>query len=350
MLDGPGPQRVNNFRDLIIFVEVGRRETFTHAARSLGLPVSTIARRIAALEAELGLSLIERSTREQKLTTDGLRCFERCCAVVDDALATYEDVHAQAHGLKGLIRLALPGEVASGPLAGIIANFLRDNEGIDLVVEAAHGRQRLGHDLDLLVCLGPPDDDALVARRIGSIVLRLYASPGYLAEHGAIATRAELRCHEFLVAKACADALDDLPEGSAPAGFNCGGRLTVETFALVAGLAGAGMGVAVLPPDVAALYVRAGALRPVLEDWTPALLPIFIVMASRLLPARLRSFVTHVVERFPADGGADQAEGDVSGIRSGPFDSIRGSAAGCRPTSLVRAARPASRLVGSAAS
>ena len=50
MTDIMGPQRVNNFRDMIIFVEVGRRETFTHAARALGLPVSTIARRVAALE------------------------------------------------------------------------------------------------------------------------------------------------------------------------------------------------------------------------------------------------------------------------------------------------------------
>ena len=346
MTDIMGPQRVNTFRDMIIFVEVGRRETFTHAARALGLPVSTIARRVAALESELGLSLVERTTREQKLTADGLKCFERCRDVVDDALAAYEDVHAQAHGLKGRIRLALPGEVAAGTLARIVASFLRENEETDLVVEAAHDGQRLGHDLDLLICLGPPDQGALVTRRIGSIGLRLYASPGYLAEHGAITSRAGLRCHEFLAAKACADALENLSEGGVPAGLNCGGRLTVETFALVAELAAAGQGVALLPPDVAALHVRAGTLRPVLADWTPVLLPVFIVMASRLLPARVRSFVTHVVARFPAEAGAECAEETVAGRR--PPDPSRG-AGPCRPARLARIAPPEPRLAGAMA-
>lgn len=331
-----GPQRVNNFRDMIIFVEVGRRETFTHAARALGLPVSTIARRIAALESDLGLSLVERTTREQRLTADGIRCFERCRDVVDDAVAAYEDVHAQAHGLKGRIRLALPGEVAAGTLARIVASFLRENAGIDLVVEVAHDGQRLGHDLDLLVCLGPPDHGALVTRRIGSIGLRLYASPGYLAEHGAITSRAGLRGREILAARACADGLAGLSDAGVPPGLNCGGRLTVETFALVAGLAAAGQGVALLPPDVAALHVRAGALSPVLADWTPVLLPVSIVMASRLLPARLRSFVAHLVARFPAEAGADCA-GEKPGARLPPAPS------------LARIAPSGPRLAGAAA-
>lgn len=342
----PGPQRLNSLRDMIILVEVGRRETFTHAARTLGLPVSTIARRIAALESELGLSLVERTTREQRLTADGRECFERCRDVVDDALAAYEDVHAQAHGLRGQIRLALPSEVAVGTLAGIVASFMRDNRGIDLVVEAAHDGQRLGHDLDLMVCLGPRDHGALVTRRIGSIGLRLYASPEYLAEHGPITSRADLRCHEMLAAKACAAALEGLSERGGPTGLARGGRLTVETFALVAGLAMVGQGVALLPPDFAAPHVRAGALRPVLADWTPVVLPVFVVTSNRLLPARLRSFVTHLVARFPAEAGAERVGGDLAAKL--PTDPPRG-AGPRRPAPPARVAPPASRHPGAAA-
>ena len=95
-------------RDLPLFVEVARQKSFTRAAENLDLPLSTVSRRIIALESELGVRLFLRSSRKVELTEMGVQFFDRCSTVVADAEAAWEELSHNMQGPSGKVRLSLP--------------------------------------------------------------------------------------------------------------------------------------------------------------------------------------------------------------------------------------------------
>ena len=293
--------RLHVLRDMVLFVEVGRKENFTSAAKSLGIPLSTLARRISHLEKALGMLLVERTTRQQRLTLDGLRYFERCQHVVDDALAAYDDVHSISRGLGGTIRVAAPLEVLGKFMAASIAAFLQQHDGVNVLVDDARASTVPGPSCDLIVRIGQADEQWLVASKAGNVPLSLYAAPSYLAAHPPIDSRKRLRDHTLLVPHDllphCGAILRDFESTQ----VNLKGRLASDTFQPLATFASLGYGLVLLPKEIAAPYIMDGSLTSVLSGWTTATLPIFMVTSTKLVPARLRLFVSFLTKRFWAE-------------------------------------------------
>lgn len=293
--------RLSVLRDMVVFVEVGRHENFTRAAKILAMPLSTVARRIALLEEGLGMLLLERTTRHQRLTADGRRFFERCRHVVDDALSAYDDVHAQVHGLKGHVHVSMSEELGGEVMDEAMAAFLIENPGLELHVErAAAGSAHPTRETDMLICTATPPDSALVTRQIGDLPLGLYAAPGYLRAHGEIQSRQALQQHSLLIPASYREHCESFSRKAHDAGVNLSGQLQCETIGIIRALAVAERGVALLPPAVSSIYVAAGRLVPVLPTWVPAQLPILAVTASRLLPMRLQALVEFLSTRLSA--------------------------------------------------
>jgi DNA-binding transcriptional LysR family regulator len=277
------------------FVRVVESGGFTRAAEAMGLPPSSVSRSVAKLEEDLGVTLLERTTRKVALTDAGKAYFERA----RDALAGLEEANAlaldAAREVHGLVRIALPLDFA-GKFGGMIAKFGLENPRIRVEVTfSASGGDLVGDVVDLAITFGKLPDSSLVARRLGNSYHLVYAAPSYLAERGTPRTLAELSEHDGVVARAVAgEARWDLtgPRGAEHADIPA--RLVGDHGQFVLDGTLAGIGIALLPSFVAEPYVASGQLVNVFPKYYAEQPMHVLTHASRHLPRRvalLRDFL-----------------------------------------------------------
>ena len=282
--------------DLLVFARVAELGSFSRAAERLGLPKSTVSRRIAALERQIGERLLLRTTRRQTLTELGRELVEHARQVVlevEAAMALRD--HRQA-APSGRLRVSMPSDVANLVLGDMLAAFMALHPAISLELDLSPRRVDLvGEGFDAAVRVGAlPDDTLLAARRLASFSNGLYAAPGYLAEHGAPATPEDLAGHDAVRLLAgngepMAWTLtqgDQRWEGVPP------GRGAANAPELLIRLACAGAGIAAVPDFFARPFLQRGELRRVLPDWQlPAHTGWVVFPGRKLMPAKTRVFI-----------------------------------------------------------
>jgi DNA-binding transcriptional LysR family regulator len=290
------------------FVRVVESGGFTRAAHQLGLPPSSVSRSVARLEDELGITLLERTTRKVALTDAGRAYFERA----RDALAGLAEANAlaldAAREVHGLVRVALPIELGSkfGPS---VAAFGQAHPRIRVEVTLSpSGADLVGDVVDLAVALGRLPDSSLVARKLGDSIYQLYAAPSYLAARGAPKTIAELERHDGVAMRAIAGrARWELTGPRGEARVDIPVRLAADHHQLILDVTRAGLGIALLPAFIAAPDVATGALQEVLPRYS-ATEPLHVVHhASRYLPRRVvlfRDFVAASLSGSCKEAGA----------------------------------------------
>src|SRR5690606_20249831 len=158
------------------FVQVVEAGNFTAAARRLKLPTSSVSRSIKKLERELGIVLLERTTRSISLTEAGRAYYERASEAVtglDEAGKLASDA---ARDVTGVVRVAAPPEVMS-QLVTIIGSCVVEYPRIHVdVITTARGAELVGSDVDIAIVLGPLPDSSLIVKKLGVSTHRLYAS------------------------------------------------------------------------------------------------------------------------------------------------------------------------------
>ena len=282
--------------DLLIFAFVAELGSFSRTAERLGLPKSTVSRRLAGLEQRLGERLLLRTTRRQALTEFGQQLLAHARQVADEVEAvTALSAHRQS-APSGRLRVSMPSEFANLLLADSLAAFVAMHPAITLELDLSPRRvDLLGEGFDLAVRVGTLADDAmLAARQLKVLSTGLYASPNYLAEHGQPATPDDLLRHAA-VRLPTADGEpapwvlqqgDERWEGVPP------GRLTANSPELLVRLARAGAGIAIVPDDFALTDVRKGLLQRVLPPWCPPTATAWAVFPGRkLMPTKTRAFI-----------------------------------------------------------
>jgi DNA-binding transcriptional LysR family regulator len=216
------------------FVRVVETGGFSRAAESMGLPPSSISRSVARLEEELGVTLLERTTRKVALTDAGKAFFERAreaLAGLEEANALALDAAREAHGV---VRLAMPPEF--GTHAGILfAPFLTKHPRIRVELTfTTRGAELVGDLVDLAVQIGRLPDSSLIARRIGGATNKLYASPGYLDARGTPRKLADLTKHEAVLFRAVGgEARWELDGPNGPDRVDVHGRVVGDSLAFV---------------------------------------------------------------------------------------------------------------------
>ena len=281
--------------DLMLFAHVAELGSFTAAAERLGLPKSTVSRRLSALEQQVGERLLLRTTRRQALTEFGSQLLEHArqlAAEVEAASAL--SAHRQAQP-SGRLRVSMPMEVAT-LLSDMLAAFGALHPAISLELDLSPRRvDLLGEGFDLALRMGAlPDDALLAARRLGVFSQGLYASPDYLAEHGEPHTPDDLQQHHALrglesggeAARWLLRRNEDTWQGVPP------GRLTANSPILLLGMARAGAGITAVPDYFALPDVRRGTLRRVLPEWClPSHTAWAVFPGRKLMPAKTRVFI-----------------------------------------------------------
>lgn len=289
------------------FVQIVEAGSFTRAAERLGIPKARASQRLQDLESDLGVRLLERTTRALRLTDDGRAYHARCVrllAELEEAEQTLRGQHGQP---RGHLRVESVAALARHVLAPALGDFHRRYPQLTVHLGSSDRISHLLEDgIDCAIRGGELPDAGHVARRVCSVHLGLYASPQCLARHGLPGGPAALAERPRLGWMASRGGgvepwrlvhLDgrtvDVP-GVPALAFDDGD-------AAVAAAAGGG-GIVVAAPFAVRLLVGRGELVPVLPEWTAGARPVHVVYpSSRQLSMRVRCFVDWVVERLQAD-------------------------------------------------
>lgn len=276
------------------FVKVVQLGSFTRAAEALGSQKAHVSRVVSALERELGLRLLERSTRALSLTEAGREMYERAQAI----LAAVEDAERMAQQVqgdpRGTLRLTCGVEFGQLAVSAWIDEYLVRHPQVRVEAEYTARVVDLVHEgFDLAIRVGSLPDSSLAARSLGRLEYVLVAAPSYLRQHGAPRSPDALRSHELLIFSA----------GASAAGwrFSRGGdevrvagtaRLRVNNSFAVRDAALRGLGIAALPRWLAAEGIGEGRLVPLLPRWSLPSVPVHAVFASaRYLTPKVRAFI-----------------------------------------------------------
>ncbi len=184
---------------LLIFSAVAEARSFSEASRRLGKPVSTVSRRVAELEDQLGVRLLERSTRSLRLTDVGAEVLDYAQQTVEVSDAVESLVSNRLTEVTGALRLSCPPSVADSLIAPLISAFQASYPAVRVhVMVTDRYIDHISEGIDLALRVGPLQDSSLMARKVLRYRHRLVASPGYLAQHKEPRRPQDLSKHRLL--------------------------------------------------------------------------------------------------------------------------------------------------------
>ena len=285
---------MDRLADLQAFVGIVERGSLTAAARHLGRSLQSVSRSLAAVEREVGIELVRRTTRRSAVTDAGLAFYRR----VDTALAEIDAATAEAGKARsepeGLLRVT--SSTAFGPLHVVpaIRAFLADHPGIAVELELSDRYADLvGDGFDVAIRIGDLPDSNLKARRLADLRRVVFAAPGYLAGHGRPRQPQDLQHHQCIVRTAARDgnAWPFLVDGR-PRTVRVKGRFRTSGAMAANEAAALGLGIANAPLWQVKSLLDRGAVELLLTRFEPPPAPIHAVWpATRLLPAKTHLFI-----------------------------------------------------------
>jgi len=285
---------VADLDDILVFVKVAQFESITRAARSLGMPISTVSRRLSVLESALGVSLLRRTTRRVMLTAQGREYFSQCQEPLN-LLQEAEQVLTQAHKRpEGLLRITVPVILSQEPFLNFISAFMKGQTGIrvELVVTNLL-LDLIAENIDVALRVGELQDSSVVARRLGTIVYCLVAAPEYLKARTLPAEPADLKAHDCVVFNAKNNERDwDLVSGRRRVRIRVSGPAATRDINSARAFVHRGHGIGLAPSTYCDEAIAKGKLLRVLPKWTSSPIPVFALYSSRkFLPLRLSVFL-----------------------------------------------------------
>ncbi|HEV3426324.1 MAG TPA: LysR family transcriptional regulator [Paraburkholderia sp.] len=283
--------------DMALFVEVVKAKGFRNAAQAVGIPNSTLSRRITALEKTIGLRLLHRTTRRIELTEAGQLYFERCKRIVEEARLAHEQLGEMLAQPTGVLRVSLPVDFGVTYLAPLLVEFAELYPGIRFDFDLTSRRIDLVSErFDVALRIGESEDSQLIARPLASLTPNLYASPGYLKRSGEPSKPADLTHHECLTILKASEWT--LRAGKRSITVPVGGRFALNSVGMIRRLATLDKGIILMPTEVVADDLANGALRPVLSGWHGEPVAIYAITETRLLPAKVQRFIEFLQARL----------------------------------------------------
>ena len=284
-----------------VFVTVIEAGSFTAAARQLGLPKSSVSRRVRQLEDELGVQLVHRTTRQLRLTDAGREYFERvssALAGVDEAQAAVTEM--QDHP-RGVVRLAAPSDWSGWILAPLVAMFVERYPDIRIDLSLTDRHVDLVRDgFDLALTAGPLADSTLIVRTIETIESGLFASRAYLDRHGTPATVDELRSHLFVLRRPGPTNRLQVTGADGTETVVVSGLVSTDDRGFVYEAVRSGLGIGALPRKGCATHL---GLIPVLpEHRLPGFTTHLVYPSSRHVPQRVALFRDFLIEQLDTRG------------------------------------------------
>lgn len=292
---------MDKLASLRAFVKVVELGSFSEAGRHLRLSRSAVSKYIADLENDLGVQLLNRTTRHASPTETGQAYFERALTILADLDAADQSVAHLQSTPSGLLRVNAPMSFGTIKLGPLIADFmaLYPELQIQLVLSDEHV-DALQEGLDVTLRIAELASSSLIARKIVSIDRVVCASPDYLARRGTPVHPNDLRDHICLTYGFLATGNQWKLTGSdGDHWIQPRWKLCANNAEVLRDAAAKGCGIAVLPVFLAAEQLKSGALRVILANYKPPALTLYALYApTRHLAVKVRLFIDFLAERI----------------------------------------------------
>ncbi len=293
-----------DLNSLVVFAKVVEANSFSEAARRLKMPVSTVSRKIADLEAQLGTRLLDRSTRSLRLTDIGAEVLGHAQQTAEMGDAIESIVSNNLDNVRGMLRLSAPPSISETLLTPLVCAFQAAYPDVRVqILITDRFVDHIAEGVDLVLRLGDLKDSSLVARRILTYRHRLVASPAYLSQHTPPQSPQDLLDHRLLAfsywkPNTSWNFVESSSGRSETLSFQP--YLSMNDFAGLAPALVAGGGIGDLPPIVQPHLFRDGLLVEVMPDWHFSAFDLSIVyLGNRQVSRPVRAFKDFAVKMAP---------------------------------------------------
>lgn len=289
-----------NIDELRTFVEVADTGGVTPAARRLGLSKSIVSRRLARLEADLGVQLLARTTRGAALTEAGITFRDHAAKICSDIDIAQETL-LPAGDLRGLLRVAAPLTFGSTHFAPVITALAQQHP--QLQVHTCYSDRMIdliAEGFDCGIWYGRRSQSSLPTRHVGPMSAIYVASPAYIEKHGSPETPEEMMTHQALMGNEIWPAMD----GDTLIEMKMNSRFKADAGIALVPAALAGLGIAGLPVPAVEEHLASGALVPVMTRYPVPDLAIYVSYPPTQHPLRkVRVLTDMLIERFGSSTG-----------------------------------------------
>ena len=287
--------------DLMVFTKVVETESFTKAGVLLGLPKSTVSRRVSRLEEHLGIQLLHRSSRAVTVTEDGATFFDYCLRSIGVLRDGERALQNQQATPRGVVRIAITYVLGQSLIGPLLADFLQQFPDVRLVSvlsDDAVGLLRAGFDVALAI--GPFADSGLIAVKLGSTGCGAFGAPGYFERKGMPQSHVDLPRFDLLAA----GTVDrrhrwTLHSIDSEVTVEFMPRLLCNDFLLLRQAVLSELGIANLPAFLCKRDLAEGRLLEVLPGWQAADISFYALFADpKGVPVRVRTLIDYLVEHL----------------------------------------------------
>ncbi|WP_026618921.1 LysR substrate-binding domain-containing protein [Ensifer sp. WSM1721] len=291
-----------NLNDFTFFVHVVDHKGFAPAARALNVPKSTLSKRVAELERDLGVRLINRTSRRFSVTETGEDFYRHAAAMLVEAEAAENVVKGKLAEPTGAVRITASVPTAQLSLAPLLPQLALAYPKVRVMLHATDRFVDIiqeGFDLAVRDHFAPLPDSGLVQRRLGSQAKLIVASPLYLERSGVPESPEDLEHHEGLITSFSSEGwVMERADGSTVA-ISPRPRFVADESRVLREAALAGLGITTLPGKLCEEEIESGALVRILPDWTAGKVTTTILMPHRRgqLPS-VRAVLDFIAERF----------------------------------------------------
>ena len=288
-----------DLNDLRVFACVARLRSFSAAAREIGMPKSSVSRSISRLEHALSTRLVQRTTREMRLTASGTMLQERCAAILTRIDQAVDDVGSLENGPRGLLRISSGIGFGVNVLAELLPPFIEQYPHVSVALDlTSRNVDLVAEGVDIAVRIGPMNDSDMVATHLGTIHRYPCAAPAYLQRRGEPDTIEALEAHD-LVEMAGSDGRPRAwvfsRSGEAAVTVRSEPRIALNDPATIHRLVVNGAGIGALSGYLCAPDIAEGRLVRLFPDWQLPSLDVRLVFPSnRELSPAVRAFVTYM--------------------------------------------------------
>lgn len=264
------------------FREVALRRSFSRAAIALGMSKASVSKRVAELEANCGVRLLNRSTRSLSLTDAGEVLLERSVQLVENAERTLADLQEFAIKPQGRLRMTAPSGLANEWLTGVLIDFMDQHPDVSISIDFTNRDVDLVEEgVDIALQGGRIEDLNLIVRRLAPVQTVLCASPGYWARHGLPKVPEDLERHALLRFSVMPQGYLPLQKDGQAMPIAVRARMDSNEPAALIELALRGAGITMVPMFMARPPLERGALVPVFAEHMPRDIWIYAAYSQR---------------------------------------------------------------------
>ncbi|HEY9845260.1 MAG TPA: LysR family transcriptional regulator [Candidatus Caenarcaniphilales bacterium] len=297
---------MDKLKGLTIFVRTAQYRSFSEAARQLGMSPSAVSRAVLRLEDDLGIRLLQRTTRSLTLTEDGHRFYERCQQIINDLEEAELEVKRSQSTPTGTLRLDLTFAFGKMHIAPALQHFAAHYPELQLNVSFNDRLiDLIDEGIDATVRIGTSSDSRLIMQSLAMERLVTCVSPKYLAQYGVPTIPTELvhhRCVNFIYPQTRRECEWKFEQDGNQFGYCVNSYLQFDNAEVVLEAAIQGTGIVQLPKFMVASAIARGELKPILVSHTAqAGLPIAVIYPQkRYLSGKVRAFIKFMAELMTA--------------------------------------------------